>query len=225
MSEEIIPVDNTMNELDILSHGVNTVRLSIENLIDLITVDRVEDMPQSRMSNALLLSTLHGLTMQLREIQRRMNQPFVIGGTSSEVDQEVRERIIQADIDAEELRTQIKAQQERIRTLESEERMAGFKEKVSRMERDIDARDAKLSYYEELDLQVTANMKRSKKRRKNLGSVKQVAAENVAHRVNRDHGECKNCAHRYAIPPVCKGHASGKVDCILFSPKGYTEET
>ena len=224
MTESIIPAENKLTELDLLSHGINHVRMSIENLIELITVDKVEDMQTSRVSAALLLSTLHGVTLQLKEIQRRLNQPYVVNSSCSDVDDEIKERLLQADAEVEELRNQVKAQQDRLRTLESEERMAGFKEKISRMEADIDTRDAKIAFLEEFSKQVSANSKRSKKRRKPLSYVKQVSAENVAHSINRDHEECKNCSHKYEVPPICKGHAPGNVDCILFSPKGYTEE-
>lgn len=225
MTEDVnTALETNLTEIDILVHGIKTVQDSIDNIINLLTMETGTQNADKYISPPLLLSLFHGLSLQINEIKRRLDQPYLFRQDPLSVDQEIKDRIIQTEAEMEELRTQVKVQQERLRTLESEERMAGFREKISRMESDIDFKDSQIAYYKEFENQIVANLKRSRSVRKNLTEVRSLASEKIADSIDRNKEDCTNCAKRYEMPPRCKGHPVGNISCNLFAPKGYTEK-
>lgn len=228
VSQEIVNVQETsITELDLLSCGVQNVESTVENLIDLITVDKVSERHRAKVSVALVLSTLHGVHIQLQEVNKKLRDPhptFAMSGPPSEVERALRVSLSGAEERAEELRSMVQTQQDRIRELEADERRSGVWEKIKQQEAAIDSQKAKISYFEEFERKVKAERKKSRKRRRDLTAVKKLAAEAVANKINRSHDECSECMHKKALPPLCPGHAAGDVMCHLFVPQDLPEE-
>ena len=207
-----------ITEIDFVSYGLADIGLSVDNLIEIINVESREFQGKSIVSNQLLLAILQGMLLQINELGKRViNLGILYGNSSSIEDASLQDRLIQSSSEIDKLQVQIKEQQEHIRLLESEERLAGFKTKITRMEIDLEDKAAKLAYYEEFERLLHLEKKRAKKDRKDLGVLKERASRNVASKINRSHDECNTCLHQDALPPVCTGHVQGNTSCKLFT--------
>jgi len=228
VSNEIVVVeDNSLTELDLLAYGVENVGDTLNNLINLITVDKVSERGTSKITVSLLLSALHGMNLQVQEIYKKMREPhadFSRTGPGTDVEKSLRVSLAGAEERADELTNMVQSQQDRIRELESDERRSGVWEKLKQQEATIDSQKARISYFEEFEKKIKSEKKRSRKRRRDLATVKRLAAESAAQKINRAHEECEACAHRKTSPPVCTGHAQGDTVCHLFVPKDLPKE-
>ena len=221
---EIVPTPTTntnrvFGQIEFLAYAVSNVSISIDNIINLITVRKIEDAATTHLSVPLLLSALHGIHLQVEEIAKYLQEPHRLLLNETDSEWALHNKLKVVEEQCVQLQHVVKTQQERLQEFESQERQAGLEEKIRRQEHTIELQNAKIAYYEELENKLKKEKKRSKKRRRDMDTLRYLASESVASKIDRSNDECNGCAFQNTKPPVCSGHIPGEVCCALFVPK------